>query len=182
MTFSLEHWKNPRQTIATKFKNNDIAYATHGAMLAMEALCYINKPAGQLKSLKLLDYGCGTGRVARVLSGLFGEVYAYDPVKECIDLAKTECVGINFHNIRYTSNINDIPSVDMAICINVIEHLTDIDVQRLVSNLKNKVSGPTYLWYSTVKNKNFMNKYLTKEQILEDSTKTGINVRELYFT
>lgn len=182
MTFTLDHWKNPRLTIATKFQHNDIAYATHGAILAMEALRFINKPAGELRKLKLLDYGCGTGRVARVLSGVFGEVYGYDPVKECIELAKTECQGINFNNIRYFTEINDSPKADIAICINVIEHLTDLDAQVLVSNIKNKVDGPTYLWYSTTKNKNFMDKYLSREQVLEDNANGGIAVREFYFS
>lgn len=182
MTFDLAHWKNPRQTIATKFQHNDIAYATHGAMMAMEALRFINKPAGELRKLKLLDYGCGTGRVARVLSGVFGEVYGYDPVKECIDLAKTECPGMEFPKVKYSHQFNDMPTVDMAVCINVIEHLNDNDAAILVANLKNKVTGPTYLWYSTSKNKRFMDKYLTREQVSEDEARPGsIAVREFSF-
>jgi 2-polyprenyl-3-methyl-5-hydroxy-6-metoxy-1,4-benzoquinol methylase len=182
MTFPLSHWKNPRQTIATRFQHNDIAYATHGAVLACEALRVIDKPASELKKLKMLDYGCGTGRVARVLCGLFGEVYAYDPVKECIDMARTECTGMNFHNIHYFHEIDKVPIADMSICINVIEHLTDIDAQVLVDNLKNKVTGPSYLWYSSTKNKVFMDKYLNQEQILQDDASGGIVIRELFFS
>lgn len=181
MTFTLDHWKNPRKTIATRFEHNDIAYATHGAVLAMEALRVINKPAGELRQLKLLDYGCGTGRVSRVLSGLFGEVWAYDPVKECIDMAAIECTGINFHNIHYSHEFEKVSKTDMAICINVIEHLVDTDAQVLVDNLKKQVAGPTYLWYSTTKNKLFMKKYLTEQQIIEDDANGGIAVREFYF-
>lgn len=183
MTFKLDHWKNPRRTIATRFEHNDIAYATHGAMLAMEALRFIDKPASELKKLKLLDYGCGTGRVARVLSGVFGEVYAYDPVLECINTAKSECMGMNFHNVKYFTDITKIPKVDMAVSMNVIEHLSDQDAQVMINNLIEKVEGPSYIWYSSSKNKEIISKYLTEEQVSHDTATSGggICIREFLF-
>lgn len=183
MTFNLDHWRNPRKTIATKFHQNDIAYATHGAIMAMEALRIIDKPLSELRKLSLLDYGAGTGRVARVLSKGFSKVYAYDPVKECIDMAYTECNGIIFNNLEYFYDIKAVPKADMAVCINVIEHLTDVDAAVLVKNLSEKVAGPTYLWYSSSKNKRFMQNYLTKEQQDEDNSidTSRIIIREFHF-
>lgn len=160
MVFDLNHWRNPRKTIANRFESNDIAYATHGGIIAMEALDAINLPFSDLKDKILLDYGCGTGRAARILSRAFKHVYAYDPVKECIDTAKTECPGINFHNITYTHNFSDIPECDMAVAINVIEHLDDNSANVMIQNLKNRVSGKSYIWYLAKKNKQILMPYM----------------------
>jgi 2-polyprenyl-3-methyl-5-hydroxy-6-metoxy-1,4-benzoquinol methylase len=182
MAFPLSHWKNPRKTIATRFEHNDIAYATHGAIIAMEALKAIDLPPSKLNTMTLLDYGCGTGRAARVMSKLFAKVYAYDPVKECINLAYNECEGIDFPNVEYFSDITLVPKADIAICINVIEHLVDTEAQILIDTIKEKVVGPTYMWYSTSKNKNIIDKYLSEEQIQEDAaSQGGITIRSFLF-
>lgn len=173
MAFTLEHWRNPRRTIATRFEKNDMSYATHGAIMALEALAAIDLPISITKEMTILDYGCGTGRISRILSKAFKHVYAYDPVRECIDLARTECIGLDFPNITYYTNINDIPETDIAVSINVIEHLDEKSSNQMLLNLKNKVLGFSYIWYSSRRNTNLLAKYLPEEtkkqnKILED--------------
>lgn len=169
MAFPLSHWKNPRQTIACMYKNNDIEYATHGAMQSLIALSHLDYKMGDFRNMTILDYGCGTGRMARPLASVFKTVYAYDPVVECIELGKTECGMMKFNNLVLTANFDDIPEVDIAYSVNVIEHLTDADADVMISNLKSRVRGDTVLWYSIAKNSKVLRPFLSKEQSEEDA-------------
>ena len=190
MPFPLDHWKNPRKTIATIFEKNDMAYATHGAIIAMEAIKAMNLLPSEMAEMTLLDYGCGTGRASRVLSHLFKEVHAYDPVKECIDLASKECPGLTFSNVKYYTNINDVPEVDIAVSINVIEHLNAYDAERMIDNLRNKVNGKSYIWHFIKRNLTMLDAYYPTEEMRNEHSQffrnghddrmviTGFNFRD----
>lgn len=164
MTFKLDHWRDPRATIATNLRRHDMEYATHGAIEALKILKLTDFSIQEMAQMTILDYGCGTGRMARPLTALFKHVYAYDPVAECITEGKKECGLLKFKNLTMTSDFKDIPKVDFAISINVIEHLTDTDAQVMIDNLARVVDGPTAILYSMSKNKNVLAPYLTKEQ------------------
>lgn len=168
MAFPLEHWKNPRATIALNFKHQDIEYATHGAVEALKILQFTDFSIPQMRNMTVLDYGCGTGRMARPLTGLFKQVYGYDPVKECIREGERECIGMQFRNLKLSYQWETIPTVDFAISISVIEHLIDHDANVMIANLAKVVNGPTALLYSLYKNKNVMYPYLTEEQLEAD--------------
>lgn len=168
MSFPIDHWKNPRKTIATKFQFNDIAYATHGAIIAMEGFEAINLPPSELKKMTLLDYGCGTGRASRVFSRIFGRVIGYDPVKECIDLANTECADMSFPNLSFTTDINEVPECDIAVSINVIEHLDWNASKEMINNLKTKVAGTSYIWYSVRRNTELLGPHIPRDLLALD--------------
>src|SRR5208283_3179326 len=91
MTFPLDHWRDPRATIATRYQKSDIDYITHGGLVAMEVVRGLQIPPDRAGRMTLLDFGCGTGRISRILAGYFGKVIAYDPVQECIEVGKKEC-------------------------------------------------------------------------------------------
>jgi 2-polyprenyl-3-methyl-5-hydroxy-6-metoxy-1,4-benzoquinol methylase len=153
MALPIEHWKNPRGTIACNFEGNDIEYATHGALQSMHVLAHLDMLPSDLSQLTVLDYGCGTGRIARPLTALFKTVYAYDPVPECIAWGLQECSHLPFHNLVMTSDLTQIPEVDVAFSVNVIEHLTDPDAEIMIANLQRLVRGPTIMWHSLYKNR-----------------------------
>lgn len=155
MTFNKAHWKNPRQTIATRHKNDDIAYATHGAMVAMECVRRLAIPPSRAAGMHLLDYGCGTGRMARVLTGYFGRVTAFDPVKECISVGKYEC-SIPIHNIVYTDQVDHLTSYDVVVSVNVMEHLKTTDQRVMLGTIKRVAKPGTtlLLWYAIRANRN----------------------------
>src|SRR6185369_15820351 len=54
------------------------------------------------KSMKVLEIGCGAGRITRALAGLFGEVYAVDISEEMVRQARAALRGFPnahiFHN------------------------------------------------------------------------------------
>ena len=151
MPFDLNHWRKPRQTIATRFKDDDISYATHGALVAMECVRRLGIPGSKAASMHLLDYGCGTGRMARVLSGYFGKVTAFDPVSECISTGINEC-SIPIHNIAYTDQVDHLPlgAYDVIVSVNVLEHLKPEDQQIMLKTIKRvaKPGAVLLLWYA----------------------------------
>lgn len=168
MTFKLDHWRNPRGTIATNFRDHDMEYATHGAVEALKILKFTDLSIQQMAQMTILDYGCGTGRMARPLTALFKHVYAYDPVIECIEEGLRECGEMTFRNLTMTSDFSKIPQVDFAVSFSVIEHLTDADATVMIENLRKVVNGPTAILYSLSKNRNIITPYLNAEQIARD--------------
>jgi len=119
MPFPLEHWRDPRGTIACTHKDDDMAYMLHGAQMAAYALRFLNLRPSVLQGMTCIDYGCGTGRIARVLASHFKHVFAYDPQPACMAAAKKECQAIPIHNLTF-----GLPSAaDVAVCVNVLEHL-----------------------------------------------------------
>lgn len=156
MTFDLKHWRKPRQTIATRYKDDDIAYATHGAMVAMECIRRLDISGKKAAGMHLLDYGCGTGRMARVLAGYFGKVTAFDPVSECIAEGISEC-SIPIHNLVYTDRVDHLlPAVhDVVVSVNVLEHLNAADQRTMMDTIKRvaKPGAVLLLWYSIRSNR-----------------------------
>jgi len=123
MKFDAGRWSEPRKSIATGL--NDIQYATHGGLIAVEVLKYFKEHPSTFADKTLLDFGCGTGRIARVLSKVFHKVVAYDPSRECYDLACTECPtspNMTFHNVEYRNRLENV-TADYGISSNVFEHI-----------------------------------------------------------
>jgi cyclopropane fatty-acyl-phospholipid synthase-like methyltransferase len=62
------------------------------------------------KDMKVLEIGCGAGRVTRALAGFFGEVYAVDISREMVRQAKQAVAGLsNAHVFR--NNGKDLSAV-----------------------------------------------------------------------
>lgn len=187
MPFNQDHWRNPRKTIANKYQNDDIAYATHGAIVAMECIRRLQAGAVIDPSMKLLEYGCGTGRIARPLAGYFRTVVGYDPVIECIETAKKECV-VPQSGLLYTHVEADLQtaSFDVVVSVNVLEHLVEDDQRRLLDIVKRvaKPKAPILMWYSLRLNRDTLVEAFGKGQwydddasMIADRSDFGIQVR-----
>lgn len=170
MIHNLDYWNNPRGSIAAKYYKNDFAYATSGGMGALGTVSFLPIPANELKKYTILDYGCGTGRVARPLSMIFRGVFGYDPNVECIKEFAIENTKADVArgNIKFSHDWKDIPEVDYACCINVVEHLSLADAQIVISNLKDKVRYGTVMVYSVKDNWELISPYLSEEDYKED--------------
>lgn len=154
MAFDLDHWNDPRGSIANRFVKNDFAYVTRGAKIALYVLEKFDLKPSEAKKLTVLDYGCGTGRSSLFLASIFGKVVGYDPNQYCISEAfkENEKADTKPNNLILTSSIEDVPVCDLAFSTNVIEHLTHKDADVMVENLRQKNTGDTLLWYSPVHN------------------------------
>lgn len=167
-------WGNPRNTIASKFEKNDFGYVTAGALGAANMIVMLNMLPSITKTMTFLDYGCGTGRMSRILTPFFRGVIGYDPTPECIEesIKESDACGTNFGNLKMTHNLDNVPVCDVGCCINVLEHLTESDTIALINNLKAKVIGNIILTYPITKNYHLILPYLTDKQIQEDKGNT----------
>lgn len=181
-------WSNPRNTIACKYKKNDFGYVTHGSLAAVQVLKMFDLVPSALKELTVLDYGCGTGREARIMSALFKEVHAYDPTVNCIEEFKKENVACEreFPNVYLYTDINKVPECDFGYSLHVIEHLNDADAQVMMDWLYKKVKNTLMLCYGTC-NYKIVEPYLTTEQKEDDQLRNdkkygrGIRWRVIQF-
>jgi 2-polyprenyl-3-methyl-5-hydroxy-6-metoxy-1,4-benzoquinol methylase len=150
----LNHWDNPRGSIANKHVDNDFAYVSRGANIALYILKEFNITPSDAKNMTILDYGCGTGRAAAFLALLFGKSVGYDPNVNCIKTAHLENIksDLSLPNLLLTDDIASVPVCDIAFSTNVIEHLSIDDERVMIENLKIKVNGETLLWYSPSRN------------------------------
>ena len=158
MTFDLDHWRNPRKAIATKYERDDLGYATHGACMAMQVIRELDLRPSEAAQRSILDYGCGTGRVSRVLAGYFGEVVGFDPVVECIQTGVEENRGMPFRNLILTSMFSAVEGskFDFICSVNVMEHLGGLDQRIMLSRIQRmaKPGASLVLWYSMRRNRN----------------------------
>lgn len=167
MSFKLTHWKNPRGTIANEFEKNDFGYLAHGSAVSAIIVKELDKygmPASSLGNLKVLDFGCGTGRISLMTQPYFSRIVGYDPVPECIEQAhidKIRATGnmCKFENLFFTTSLDGIPDseFDVVYAVNVLEHLDakslQIALKQIVRVLKDE--GIALLWYHEKKNPTF---------------------------
>ncbi len=85
------------------------------------------------KQMKVLEIGCGAGRVTRALAEVFGEVHAVDVSQEMIRQATQSVAG--FGNVRlYNNNGTDLSLIqgdgtfDFAFSTIVFQHIPSKDV------------------------------------------------------
>jgi 2-polyprenyl-3-methyl-5-hydroxy-6-metoxy-1,4-benzoquinol methylase len=139
MPFDAPRWSEPRKAIATGL--NDIQYAIHGGLIAVEVLRALNEPWDVLSKSTLLDFGCGTGRIARVLTKAFARVDGYDPSLQAIAEGVRECPShgaMTFHNLDLMSVLPP-KEWDYAIAVNVFEHIQKGEQLQTWNDLRSRV-------------------------------------------
>jgi SAM-dependent methyltransferase len=158
MTFQLDHWKNPRKTIACLYAENDLAYATHGACAVAEILQAFDVKPSEAMQASILDFGSGTARISRILARHFHKVIAFDPVPECMMAAQREqslCYPMKFPALELVESWDQVPNcIDFACAVNVFEHLDLIAQERAMEQISSalKPGGRAALWLSKTRN------------------------------
>lgn len=157
----IDHWKDPRGTIAYHYKDNDYGYVFHASSILIDILEFTNLSILNCKTIKVLDYGCGTGRIARQMALTGAHVEAYDPVKECIEESKNEFkkIGKGYKTPKIiTDQLENISNnFDLIFSVSVLEHLDTNDFNIAISNMENllKENGTILLWIHVLKNSQF---------------------------
>ncbi len=119
---------------ATESWTDEAFFATGERTVAEEILtdmtniCQGREP----KQMKVLEIGCGAGRVTRALANLFGEVHAVDVSGEMADRAKRALEG-HPHAHVYQNNGMDLSIIpgenfDFAFSTIVFQHIPSRDV------------------------------------------------------
>jgi len=129
MVYDLAHWEEPRNVIGWDLTENQ--YQLEGVAYAIDIVRSLNLSWKEMAQSTILDFGCGTGRVARPLSLMFREAWAYDPQRNCILVALKECRStqanggsIALGNLFYTSQLPK-KKFDYVCSTGVMEHLDE---------------------------------------------------------
>lgn len=150
-----QHRPSPRNIIDPDTQDNDFGYVMDAASIFVEFLSAWARPVTELKGLKILDYGCGTGRVTRLLALTGAEVHGFDPSDRCItqglvvegskvnpDMAKPRSLTSEFHNVGKNFHI--------ILCVNVLDQLGAGEVDQVIENIFGclREGGSCYIWVS----------------------------------
>ncbi|HWQ33935.1 MAG TPA: class I SAM-dependent methyltransferase [Blastocatellia bacterium] len=88
----------------------------------------------EARQLRVLEIGCGIGRMTRHLAEVFGEVTAVDVSGEMISRARERLAGLNNVRLLETSGVDFRPLpddyFDLAFSVYVFQHVPDAEVIR----------------------------------------------------
>jgi SAM-dependent methyltransferase len=106
-----------------EFARSGESTVAHYVANDMENVCQGKDPA----AMRVLDFGCGAGRVTRALAGLFGEVHGVDISGEMVRLAREALAGLPNVRIHQSSgrdlNVLGDMRFDFAFAFSVFHHI-----------------------------------------------------------
>jgi SAM-dependent methyltransferase len=93
--------------------------------------------AGVSREQRVLDYGCGTGSLLRLLSARFKAVSGFDPSDASLELARQQAPGATFYSDAYT-----IPpgAFELAVLSGVLHHVPPAERSEVVSLVASKLA------------------------------------------
>ena len=167
MSYNLDHWDDFRKKIGGS--ENDVNDQLIGCIIAFELIKLSKIDIKSFKGLKVLDYGCGTGRASRIMSLLSGSVDGYDPNKYCIEEAIRKNALISTLKPKFSTKFTEFSenSYDLIFSYAVIEHLTLVDQNDMMNNIMKvgKIGGSLILNYSPTRNHPVLTKYIASKEV-----------------
>ena len=104
-------------------------------------------------SNKILDFGCGDGSLMEEINKVSKNkiIYGYENSNEMISNLQNKFK--DKPNFSFLSNLKE-GNFDLIFCTEVIEHLYDKDLKKLIETLKKLKSSSGYIIFSTPNNEN----------------------------
>ena len=124
-----EEWWNPNGKFKPLHKFNPIriSYIKENIIKTFK----LNQNKTPLKSIKILDIGCGGGLLSEPISRLGAEVTAIDASKKNIEVAKIHSKKSNL-NIRYLNKspeqFDEYEKFDIILNLEIVEHVEDVNL------------------------------------------------------
>lgn len=112
-----------------KHQENDSWWLTGTPFFSL--LNFHNILIEDIKDKKILEIGVGLGTCTKELSKFSKELYCCDISKEALDRVKDLST-----DQFLTENLKTIPPTDIAICHLVFQHCDDIEVERILNDVK----------------------------------------------
>jgi len=123
----------------------------------MGNICQGGDPA----AMRMVEIGCGAGRMTKALANIFGEVHAVDISAEMIRIAGERLAGVNNVFFHHNSGIDlrELPSeqFDFALSFIVFQHIPSKDVIESYIGEVHRVLKPGHLFKFQVQGGNFEN-------------------------
>jgi 2-polyprenyl-3-methyl-5-hydroxy-6-metoxy-1,4-benzoquinol methylase len=154
----------------------DYSLASMDVLVSLARYNFVNRTMND-KSLKVLDFGCGSGYGSRILQEKFADVTSFDVYPDNY-LPKGITVNQDIESVKKQK-------YDLITCFEVIEHIDDKGQYQLMSDLSSLLSDKGVLFISTVRKmdppptenrKKEHIKELTFEELLEHCNKHFHNV------
>ena len=124
-------WKTPEEQLTEKEKYvrvwSTLEYRKHSPAEGLVQLINSKLPDGDL-----LDFGCGTGRAAALLSQMGRSVTMLDFAPNCRD---EYAANLPFYEVDMTESIP--LRAEAGYCVDVMEHIEPDKVERVVENITN---------------------------------------------
>lgn len=86
------------------------------------------------KDSRVLELGCGTGRIAQVFEKLGKHIIGVDFSEPCLEKARVICPKGEFHNSEVW-NIPPVQLVDVVIISGVLLHLNDTEIKKTFGSI-----------------------------------------------
>ena len=120
-------------------ENNDDFYSGIGSHHPEIVNPYIQKVSAFLKSFKtppiVCDLGCGDFNVGKELVKYTGNYFAVDIVKDLIRYNQKKFILENLEFRCLDISTDDLPSGDIVILRQVLQHLSNLEIQAIVNKL-----------------------------------------------
>ena len=168
------------------FRESGEGTVSHYVLTDMENICHGRSPA----DMKVLDFGCGAGRVTRALAKVFGEVHGVDISGEMVRIARHALVGVSnvriHHNNGADLDVLGSELFDFAFAFSVFHHIPSksaisdcigqVGKHLLPGDLfKFEVQGD--LNFEPPKNDTWLGTPLSEADVIEIAAQTGFESR-----
>lgn len=133
-------YANEWDKIVSHFILRDEPFQGYWALSEDYALAFVDRVLRRNPKRRLLDLGCGQGRLLNRFANDFQEIVAVDSVKSRISLAQrtAEVTGLQnvvFVNKSFEDCYTDLGEFDMVLCSHVLQHVNTTALEAMIDRI-----------------------------------------------